>query len=259
VAHHKNETRRIAFWPLTFLFAGFALAGCAAAAIPLTAAQVGIGGFEAYKMVGTSTGGSVGVAFPKNKDGKEIAPQPLPPVGRVAVWPDGEDELHVAEKLMASKRFTVVTPGHVRVILAEAKISPNLNELTPAEQANALATVCRRAKADMVLASLDAGSIQKSNGLSFLNPQKITRSDLVAFSCSHKTIVWRDRMTLIVEIGDKTPSTVDIAKVAGDAWADRIITAETPPPAKTAETLPTRQVSALPLPPDQPLPNSPVR
>lgn len=257
VAHHRVATRRVAFWPLTFVLLGFGLAGCAAAAIPLTVAQVGIGGFEAYKIVGTSTGGSVGISFPK-KDDKEIPPKPLPLVRRVAVWPDDQDEVHFAEKLMASKRFDVVTPGHVRVILNEAKISSNLNELTPREQGTALATVCRRAKADLVLASLDAGSVNKSNGLSFINSQKISKSDLLAYSCAQKTIVWQDRMTLIVEVGDKTPSTVEIAKVAGDAWADRIIKAETPPPAKTAETLPTRQVGALPS-PDQPRPISPVR
>jgi hypothetical protein len=244
--------------PLTFLGLGFALAGCAAAAIPLTAAQVGIGGFEAYKLVGTSTGGSVGVAFPKKAD-KEIPPQPLPSIRRVAVWPDNEDEVHFAEKLMASKRFDVVTPGHVRVILNDAKISANLNELTATEQATAMNTVCRRSKADMVLASRDAGSVSKANGLSFTNAQKITKNDLLAFSCAQKTIVWRDQMTLIVEIGDKTPSTVEIAKVAGEAWANRIIAAETPPAVKKAETRPVNQVGALPVTPVQARGNSPLR
>jgi hypothetical protein len=221
VAKGKNSLRL----PL-LLVLGLGLSACAAAAIPLTAAEIGVGGFEAFKLVQTSTGGSVGVSFPQ-KDGQEIPPQPLPLVKRVAVWPNDENEMYLAENLMASKRFAVTTPGKVRVILANAKISPNIKDLTAQEQLAAFSVVCRNARTDLILAARDAGSVNHSNGLSFSNADKITKSDLMVFSCANHAVVWRDEMTLKVELGDKMPTTAEISKIGGDAWAARIIAAET--------------------------------
>lgn len=216
---------RIAGHCLVWAVLASGLGGCAAVAIPLTAAEVGIGGFQAYKLVETSTGGSVGVAFPK-KDGKEVAPRPLPVVQRVAVWPDDETEVFLAEKLMAAKHFDVVTPNRVRAILTEAKITTNINGLTTREQISAFRLVCRHSGADLVLASRDAGSVTRHNGLSFARPQKISKSALLAYSCARRRLIWHDEMTLVVEIGDKMPLSGDIEKVAGDAWAGRILAAE---------------------------------
>lgn len=204
----------------------FGLSACAAAAIPLTAAEIGVGGYEAYKLVQTSEGGSVGVSFTQ-KDGKEVAPLPLPPSRRVAIWPGDEHEKYLAEKLIASKRFEITTPAKVRVILANANISTNIKDLTDSEQIAAFSVVCRKTKSDLVLAARDAGSVSHANGLSFSPANRIATSDLTAFSCGARTVVWRDELNLKIEIGDKTPSTAEIAKVGGDAWANRIIAAET--------------------------------
>jgi hypothetical protein len=218
-------------WPLAVRLIGMlgavGLAGCAAIVIPMTAAEIGVGGFEAFKMYQTSNGGTVGVAF-LDKDGKEIQPQPLSPVRRVAVWPENESQVHLAEKLMASKRFDVVTPGSVRVILLyDVKTSSDINELTEQERHDAFTTVCGKTKADMILVPRDVGSVTKSNALSFSSAKRVDTADLMAFSCERGTIVWRDQMTLVVEVGDKMPPVSDIMKVAGEAWADRVIGAET--------------------------------
>jgi hypothetical protein len=210
------------------LILSLGLSACAVAAIPLTAAEIGVGSFEAYKLVKTSEGGSVGVSFPQ-KDGKEIPPQPLPLAKRVAVWPESESEAHLAERLIASNRFQVTTPGKVRVILANANITYNSKDLTDEEQLAAFTIVCRKARVDLVLAARDQGSVTHSNGLSFSNPERIGKSDLLVFSCAQRTVVWRDEMTLVVEVGDKTPSNAAIAKVGGEAWAERIIQAEAQP------------------------------
>jgi len=228
---HENPFRL----PLLMIL-GVALSGCAAAAVALPVVELGVGGYEVYKVVQTSEGGSVGVSFP-HKDGKELAPAPLPLARRVAVWPNEDNEKYLAEKLMASNRFEVTTPSKVRVILAAAKMSPNIRDLTDREQLEAFSTVCRRAKVDLVLAARDAGSVNKSNALSFSNPARLTKSDLLAYSCGQRMVVWRDEMTLKVELGDKTPSTAAIAKVGGDAWGERII---------QAENKPTSQVGQLP-------------
>ncbi|MGH6988940.1 MAG: hypothetical protein ACREE3_03510 [Stellaceae bacterium] len=208
---------------MAFVAAG--LSGCAAAAIPLTVAQVGIGGFEAFKLMEIGTGGSVGVAFPR-QNGKTVPPPPLPLVRRVAVWPGNEDEVFLTERLAATKRFSVETPNRVRAILADAKITTNFNGLTAGEQYNALRLVCRRTRAGLVLAAQNAGTLTRSNALSFQRPEKVTNWELLGFSCARRRVVWRDAMRLIVKLGDHTPSTTAIMKVAGDAWADRVIAAE---------------------------------
>jgi hypothetical protein len=201
------------------------LAGCAGVAIPLTVAQVGIGGFEAFKLVETGTGGSVAVAFPQ-KNGRTSAPEPLPLVRRIAVWPHGEDEVFLTERLVATRRFRVVTPNRVHAILDHANITSNFDGLTGREQSAALRVVCRDTGAELVLAAHDAGTVNRSNVLSFKRPKRITQWELVGFSCARRAVVWRDRMALVVTLGDHTPSTGKIMKVAGDAWADRVIAAE---------------------------------
>jgi hypothetical protein len=212
--------------------AGFGLSACAAAVVPLTAAEIGVGGYEAYKLVQTSEGGSVGVSFAKT-DGKEAPPKPLPPARHVAIWPGDEHERYLAEQLQKSGQFTVDTPGKVRVILANANISTNIKDLTDAERIGAFSIVCRKTRSDLVLAARDAGSVNHANSLSLSPANRVMTADLMAFSCAQRTVVWRDEMNLKVEIGDKTPSTEAIAKVGGDAWADRIVAAETRPPPAT--------------------------
>ena len=204
---------------------GLALSACAAAVVPLTAAEIGVGGYEAYKLVQTSEGGSVGVSFTE-EGGKEIPPPPLPAARRLAIWPGGEHERYLAEQLIASKRFAVVTPGRVRVALAGAKISPNIKDLTDAEQIAAFSVVCRQMQVDLVLAARDEGTVSHANGLSLSPANRISTLDLMAFSCRRRMVTWRDEMKLKVELGDKTPSTAAIAKVGGDAWAKRIVAAE---------------------------------
>jgi len=102
---HENPFRL----PLLMIL-GVALSGCAAAAVALPVVELGVGGYEVYKVVQTSEGGSVGVSFP-HKDGKELAPAPLPLARRVAVWPNEDNEKYLAEKLMASNRFESRRPA----------------------------------------------------------------------------------------------------------------------------------------------------
>jgi hypothetical protein len=226
--------RKIHYRLSLLMLSAWVLSGCAAAVVALPAMELGVGGYEVYKVVQTSEGGSVGVSFPQ-RDGKEIAPAPLPLARRVAVWPNEENEKYLAEKLMASHRFDVTTPGRVRVILANASVSPNIRDLTDQEQVSAFAVVCRKARTDMVLVARDAGSVSRSNALSFSNAAKLTKSDLLVYSCGQRTVVWRDEMTLKIELGDKTPSTAEIAKVGGDAWAGRILQAEAEPKSQVGE------------------------
>lgn len=246
----------MAFLPVLAL----GLSACAAAAIPLTAAEVGLGGFQAFKLVQTATGGSVGVSFPQNKDGKEIPPAALPAATKIAIWPSDEVEMYLAENLIHARRFDVVTPGKVRVVLANAQVSQNIKDLTDREQLGAFDIVCRKTRSDLVLAARDEGSVTRGNSLSFASAEKVSKDELMVFSCPRRAVVWRDQMTLKVVLGDKTPSATEISKVGGDAWGKRIVAAEivrqaalaqAEAKARTARSLPAKaggqiQVGELP-------------
>ena len=203
----------------------FGLSGCIAAAVPLLIAQVGVLGFAGYKLVQTSSGGAVGVAFP-GPDGKEAPPQPLPPARTAAVWPGNAAEVRFAEKLAMSGRFEVTPPAKVSVILADAKIGTTLTRLTSAEQAEAFGVVCNESRANLVFAGIDRGTETDARVFTLSRPSVTTKADLLAFSCSRKVIVWRDQLALIVEIGDRRTSNSEMLSAGGDAWADRILEAQ---------------------------------
>jgi hypothetical protein len=206
------------------------LSGCVAAAIQLYyAASAGLAaysGFTLYKSVQLTSGGSVSIAFP-GKDGKAAPAQPLPLVRGVAVWPENEGEVLFAERLSKSGRYDVTPPARVSVILADSKITRNLKELTQAEQTAAFNTVCKVSAAEMVFADRSLGTSSDQNNFSVSRANITSTVELLAFSCAQQTVVWREQMALIVELGGKVPSTGEIMQVAADAWADRVMQAPT--------------------------------
>jgi len=217
-----DSIRSRAIGPTAVLISTFFLSGCVAAAIPLVLAEGGALGFEGFKLFQTGTGGAIRVGFP-GKDGKEAPPQPLPNVRRVAVWPHDEGNVRFAEKLAESGKFEVTPPAKVSVILSDAKITADLKTLTEQEQVEAYDTVCRATNADLVFASRALGASAETNAFSFSRGNISSKADLFAYSCSKKSIVWRDQIAMIIEVGDKIPSEGEQAQAAGDAWADRIL------------------------------------
>ena len=213
---------------LAVLVLAVGLSGCVAAAIPLYyAASAGIAaysGFTVYKSVQLTSGGSVSVAS-QGKDGKAAPAQPLPVVRRVAVWPENEGEVLFSEHLTKSGRYDVTPPARVSVILADAKIPRNLNELTQAEQTTAFNTVCKVSGAEMIFADRTLGTSADQKNFSLSRANITSTVELLAFSCAQQTMVWRDQMALIVELGGKVPSTGEMMQVAADAWADRVMQA----------------------------------
>ncbi len=222
----RNKSGRFAGAALAVSLA-IPLSGCIAAAVPLAyAAIAATSGFEAYKVVQTSTGGSIHVGF-VGQDGKENPPQPLPTVRRVAVWPSDEGNVRFAEKLSASGRFDVTPPARVAVILAGAKMATDLTQLTEREQVDAFETVCQESHADLIFASRALGSSVNANTFSLSRANTTSRADLFAFSCAKRSIIWRDQIALVIDLGEKVPSTAEIAQAGGDAWAERVMQAPT--------------------------------
>lgn len=158
-------------------------------------------------------------------DGKESAPQPLPKVRRVAIWPGDAGDVRFAEKLTETGRFDVTTPGRVSAILSDAKITPDLGTLTTQEQTNAFATVCRQANVDLIFASHALGASSATNTFSFSRANVTYKADLLGFSCTANQIVWRDQIAVIIGVGSTAPSAAEINDAGASAWADRVMQA----------------------------------
>lgn len=203
------------------------LSGCVAVALaPLVAGT----GLSAYKLVQLESGGSVAVDF--GPDGKSASPQPIAGISRVAVWPGDAGDVRFAQKLGESGRLKVVGPATVAAAQA-AHVSADLNQLTDTERDAAFSAVCRHFGVDLVFAAKSLGTKSSENMFSLDRANVKSSSDLMGYSCARRQIVWRDQMTLTIEIGaSHLPSDNELAQVAGDAWAGRVVQALG---AKTAE------------------------
>lgn len=199
------------------------LNGCVAVAVATVVAMPVLTTFSLYKTVQMSTGGRVKIAF-GSTDGKKVAQaQPLP-IGRTAaVWPGTEREARLAERLKVSGRYEVTTPSVVARDLAAAGTPVNMLQLTSEEQTTAFQAVCSRHSADLVFAAWDYGVSTNAKVFSLKRGGATQTSDLVVFSCAEAKVVWKDRMAVTTETGSKTFAAGEVAAIAGEAWAERVL------------------------------------
>jgi len=69
---------------------------------------------------------------------------------KIAIWPDNECEVFIAEKLAAAE-FLVITPANIDRIIDENKLSKNLKELTYSEMEKSFLVVGKKTEADAIL------------------------------------------------------------------------------------------------------------
>lgn len=215
---------------LTLVGAGaLFLSGCVAAAIPLvmatSVAGLGVAGFGMYKAVQLSSGGSVKIGFATGPDGKKKPPEPLPAGRRVAVWPGSGGEVEFSEHLQRSGRFDVVPPATVARTLAAGHYSTDLKQLTDGEMSAEFQHVCNAKHVDFVFADRDLGISTNDNMWSLSRANVTAKSDLFGYGCHQQSIVWRDQIIIVMEVGGHTEATPEVQRIAGDAWAERLLSA----------------------------------
>lgn len=200
------------------------LSGCVAAALPLLVAGGGSIGFTGYKLVQTESGGSVGIQLP-SKDGKELPPDPLPPAKRIAIWPGGGN-VRFAESLTKSGHFTVTSPSKVSATLTKAHISPDPKTLTDEEQDASLARLCKSLRTDLVFVSVARPPKTDTNTFSLSRATITYPKELAAYSRKEKRAIWHDAVSLVLEVGGKSPPSDDeLNRIVTDAWVDRVLQA----------------------------------
>ena len=195
------------------------LSGCAAALVPMTIGMVAVSGFQAYKTIQLTTGGSAKVAFDTGGSSTPLTPE----VRRVAVWQNGTREIRLTERLLATGRFEVLSPNATAEALRKTGTQPVAGAMTSQEQASFYGAICKATKADLILFAADQGINFNKNMWSLERANNTRVIDLSAFSCKTNSITWTDRMNVKVEVAGSAPPEGEIARVAGDAWADRLL------------------------------------
>lgn len=199
--------------------ASLLLSGCAAALIPMTVGMAAVSGFQGYKTFQTTTGGTVEVAFDTGGSATPLTPE----VRRIAVWQNGVREIRLTERLHSTGRFDVLSPNATAEALSRTGRQPVAGLMTAQEQAAFYGSICKATKADLVLFAADQGINFNKNMWSLERANNTRVVDLLAFSCKTNSITWTDRMNVKVEVAGSAPPEGEIARIAGDAWADRLL------------------------------------
>lgn len=193
----------------------------------MMAASVGgtaLAGFGMYKSVQMETGGTVRIAFGSSDSKNAAPPAPLPSsLRRLAIWPGDAAEVRLAERLSASGRFNVVTPDAVSRALAHGGLE--LASMTSGERSAALDRACRATGAQAVALGVQQGTSTNDNLFSLHRGNVTTKVDLEVYDCRAHQVAWRDTMAIILDVGGHTPDETEVNRIAGDAWADRLLQA----------------------------------
>lgn len=195
------------------------LSGCAAALIPMTVGMAAVSGFQGYKTFQTTTGGTAEVAFDTGGSTTPLTPE----VRRIAVWQNGVREIRLTERLHSTGRFDVLSPNATAEALSKTGRQPVAGLMTAQEQAAFYGSICKATKADLILFAADQGINFNKNMWSLERANNTRVVDLSAFSCKTNSITWTDRMNVKVEVAGSAPPEGEIARIAGDAWADRLL------------------------------------
>jgi len=210
--------KRIPSWVMVAL-AFPLLSGCAAALIPMTVGMAAVSGLQGYKTFQTTTGGTAKVAFDTGGPATPLTPE----VRRIAVWQNGVREIRLTERLLSTGRFEVLSPNATAEALRKTGRQPVAGLMTAQEQAAFYGSLCKATKADLILFAADQGINFNKNIWSLERANNTRVVDLSAFSCKANNITWTDRMNVKVEVAGSAPPEGEIARIAGDAWADRLL------------------------------------
>lgn len=200
----------------------FGLQGCVAAAIPLiSVGMAAVSGFTTFKMIQSSTGGSVKVGF--NPETEAVDTAALQSLTALGIWPEGEAEVFMAEHFETLAVFpSVITPGRVAQVLDADNAPRNLTLLTQSERLALFRSICDETGADAVIASVQTGDTMNMKMFSFARDNVTSTADVFVYARSADRIVFRTEMELVIGMGSTTPSTTELARIWGEAIVEKI-------------------------------------
>jgi hypothetical protein len=214
--------------------AGLVLGGCAAAMVAPLIVSAAVTAYGGYKVIQTSTGGSVEIAIDQSKVSDAQRAQ-LRSVRKLAVWPEKTGgAVMLADALVEGDRFEVISPSRVAAALNKLGFSDNLALITARERNDVFLKVCVETGADALISDRAVGGSDNLNMWSF-ERANITREFLVfVFGRRANETILTLPVAVRVLVGGTIPSSEEVAKVANGELAKTVIALSgnyEPPPA----------------------------
>nr|VFJ71233.1 MAG: hypothetical protein BECKFW1821B_GA0114236_12134 [Candidatus Kentron sp. FW] len=217
---NKNDLAGLRF--IFFMAIPLFLGGCVAAIPAMTAGGMAASGFGVFKLVQLETGGSVEISF---ADEELIHKERVRSIRKPAVWAGHEIEVYMTERMQSSALFSsVITPSTVSKILEKLDINSEMKMMTRMEKTGVLRKVCRSTRADAIVMLESLGSQMDISYFSFDRMNTSIKARMTLYGCQPTNAVAYKSVTEIkTNIGSTLPSEHEIAKIAGDAIAEKLI------------------------------------
>lgn len=201
-----------------------ALGGCAAAVVPLIAAEVAAVGYSGLKLVQTTTGGSLEIAVDVSKVTAQQKTR-LKDIKSIAVWPEKRGgSVTFAEALSEGNRFSVVSPSRVAGVLKKLELSDDLKLMTALESREAFFKVCQNTNADAVISTKATGAATNMNTWSLERANITMQSVASIYAKSTDDMIITIPISLKLIVGDKRPpSEEEISNLANAELAKNIL------------------------------------
>jgi uncharacterized protein YgiM (DUF1202 family) len=187
----------------------FLLAGCVAAAVPMLYGGLALGGYSGFKLIQTSTGGSIEVAVDVSKVTNEQKAN-IKNIKSIAVWPEKDgSSVSFAEALSKSRTFKVVSPARVATALQQMGLSDDLKLMTSAEANDVFAKVCKKTNSDAVVFSKSIAASANTNMWSLERGNVTTQFITYIYSKNTNTNIVEIPVTIKVLLGGKIAASND--------------------------------------------------
>lgn len=220
--------RKAVVWLVLGAFGLAGLSGCMAPALLplLNVASFAAGGFDIYKGVQLTTGGSAEMRFKEPKGAPKISEGDkkfLSSINRPAVYPGTTDQVALAEALAKNKEYDVIGPYSVRKAMSESDKFLKLEEMTEEERAAYAVRLCNTLKADGLLVLLTSEGATKMHNWSLDRPEIAVDFKIELISPSRKKIVWSRDGELVLKFGSNKPAEKEVADFMASAIISKFL------------------------------------
>jgi hypothetical protein len=202
----------------------FFLTGCVGAAVGLMqVASIGAGALSIKGLVYSTTDGSTEITFGENEipGEKEFV---LSEISKLAIWPDNEAEIAMAEKLEKSEVFNlIVTPFKVKRVLNKNDFGDKTTHLTEKEKLEVFEIVCKETRTEAILSFKELGTEGNTNFWSFKRANVKSKSKMQIYALNSHKIIYSAQAEMQRNLGGDVPNQKKLLRDAGELIADKII------------------------------------
>lgn len=218
--------KKAVVWLVLGAFGLAGLSGCMAALPLLSAVSYAAAGFDLYKGVQLTSGGSAEMRFKEPKDSPKISEEDkkfLSSINRPAVYPGTTDQVALAEALAKNKDYDVIGPYSVRKVMLESDKFLKLEEMTEDERVGYAVRLCNTLKADGLLVLLTSEGATKMHNWSLDRPEVAVDFTVELISSSRKKVAWSRKGELVLKFGSNKPAEKEVADFMASAIISKFL------------------------------------